>query len=81
MSSLPSRVGVFATFTFCFTGCTDGRRAAPPGVIVVVVLVLVLAVHAGLECVNPGALVVLTVTMAELLVGRRSGGTRADQGL
>lgn len=81
MSSLPSRAGVFATFTLCFTGCTDGRWATPPGVVVVVVLVLVLAVHAGLDCVNPGALAVLTVTMTELLVGRRSGDTRADKGL
>ena len=81
MSSSTSHTGSFATFTFCFTGYTDGGWVTTPVVVVVVVLVLVLAAHAGLEGVEPGALAVLAVTMAELLVGVRSGDSRADQGL
>ena len=81
MSSLPSRLGSFATIALLFAGCADGRWASPPAVIMVVVLVLALAAYAGLDCVDPGTLAVLAAIMAEWLVGRRSGDIKADQGL
>lgn len=81
MSSLPSRDGASATFTFCSTGCTEGRWAAPPALVVIVVLVLTLAVHAGPDSAVPGAAAVLAAALAELLAGRRPDYARAEQGL
>ncbi|MEU5432999.1 hypothetical protein AB0G73_06425 [Streptomyces sp. NPDC020719] len=81
MSSLTPRLGAFVTFSFCLADRTGGRAITPPVVVVVFVLVWVLAPHAGLDRAYPGALAVLAAVMAELLVGRRFGGTGADQGL